>query len=67
MKTVAVIGYDFDCLPGHVSVPGKGTGKRLQAAVGAGVRAVLNDKRLHRKHVHNFKLSVVVLPAKNGE
>lgn len=61
MKTVHVIGYQFDCLPGHVSIAGRGQGSNIRAAVGAAVRNVLSDSKLRRKHLGGFKLSVVVI------
>ena len=61
MKTVSVIGHSFDCLPGHVTISGRGTGSNVRTAVCHAVRVMFGDKRLHRKHVGDLKLSVVVI------
>lgn len=66
MKTVQVIGHSFDCLPAHVQVVGRGTGSNLRIAVCDALRTMFADERLHRKHINDFKVSVVVLSDKKG-
>lgn len=61
MKIVQVIAHAFDCLPGHVMIEGRGSGSTVRTAVIDGLRVVFADKRLHRKRIESFNLSVVVL------
>lgn len=61
MKTVSIVGHAFDCLPGHVTIPARGVGSNLRVAVCDALRNMFDDKRLYRKHIGDFKLSVVVI------
>jgi hypothetical protein len=61
MKVVNIIGHEFDALPGHVTVNGRGSGSTLQSATCDALRELLKDQRLRRKHIGSFKLSVVVI------
>jgi hypothetical protein len=61
MKIVNIIGHEFDALPGHVTVSGRGSGSSLRSATCDALRELLKDPRLHRKHIGSFKLSVVVI------
>lgn len=61
MKTVNIIGHEFDALPGHVIVNGRGSGSTLRVAVREAISDMLADARLHRKHIGSFKVSVVVI------
>ena len=61
MKLVQVVGHKFDCLPGHVTIGGRGSGSSLRTAVCDAIRNMFADQRLNRKHINDFKLSVVVL------
>lgn len=61
IKTVHVLAHGFDCLPGHVTIGAYGSGSNLRAAVIHGVREALKDKRLSRKRIGEFKMSVVVI------
>ena len=67
MKTVSLIGHAFDCLPGHVTISARGTGSHVRTAVCDAVRTMFLDKRLHRKRVGDFKLSVVVISDQKAE
>ena len=61
MKQVHVTGYDFDSLPGHVRVYGRGKGSGLRVAVQRAVAdALVNSPVLRRKSIGSFKLAVVV-------
>jgi hypothetical protein len=62
MKTVQVLGHAFDCLPGHVTIAGKGSGTNVRAATKAAVDNMLSDERLNHKRIGNFKMTVVVQP-----
>jgi hypothetical protein len=57
-KTVEVIGYEFDSLPGHTRITGRGSGATVRVAL---QRAVGNlFSKLRGKHIDSFKLAVVV-------
>lgn len=60
-KSVQVIGHAFDCLPGHITIAGRGSGSSLRVAVREAISKMLADPRLRRKHVNDFKMSVVVI------
>ena len=65
MKTVAIIGHAFDCVPAHVTVNARGTGTTIPTAVARALREMLADKRLRRKHIGAFRITVVMTdPAK---
>jgi hypothetical protein len=64
MKTVSVVAHAFDCLPGHVTINGRGSGRTLHTAVCRAVASSLRDRRLRWKHVNDFKLQVVVIADK---
>lgn len=64
MKTVQIVGHAFDCLPGHITIAARGTGSNVRVAICDAVRDMFSDKRLHRKRVGDFKLSVVVIADK---
>lgn len=61
MKTVSAIGHAFDCLPGHVTVTARGTGSNVRVAICDAIRVMFTDKRLYRKRIGDFKLSIVVI------
>lgn len=60
-KTVEVIAYQFDSLPGHIRVAGRGSGATLRVALQRAVGNLFNQPALRRKRVDSFKLSVVVI------
>jgi hypothetical protein len=60
-KTVEVIAYQFDSLPGHIRVSGRGSGATLRVALQRAVGNLFNQPALRRKRVDSFKLSVVVI------
>lgn len=61
MKTVHVTGHSFDCMPAHVTVAGKGSGANVRVATQRAVGEMLCDQRLYKKHINDFKISVVVI------
>jgi len=61
MKTVHVIGYQFDALPAHIKIPARGTGYNLRVAVTRAVDNLLSDDKLKHKQIGDFKMSVVVI------
>lgn len=63
-KAVSIIGHKFDCLPGHVTISARGSGSNLRVAVQKAIKTLLWDKRLHRKHIGTFSVSVVVVSDK---
>lgn len=70
LKAVHVIGYNFDCLAGHVQIIGRGEASNLRAAVRRAVDAILRDPKLRHKQIGEFKLSVVTIagsPIQKGE
>lgn len=67
MKVVEIVGHEFDCLPGHVMIDGRGVGSSLRTAVCDAIRNMFSDRRLHHKRISEFKLSVIVLSDRKGE
>jgi len=61
VKLVNIIGHEFDALPGHVTVSGRGSGSSLRTATCDALRDLLKNTKLHRKNIGSFKLSVVVI------
>ena len=65
MKTVHIVGHEFDALPGHIQITGRGTGSNLRAASCNALRDMFKDSRLRHKRVGSFKLSAVVVAESN--
>ena len=63
-KTVQVLGHAFDCLPGHVTIAGRGEGHNVRVATTRAIDNMFDDQRLYRKQVGEFRLSVVVISEK---
>ncbi len=61
MKTVQVIGHAFDCLPGHVTIQGQGSGGNVRIATMRAVSVMFCDSKLRHKQISDFKISVVVI------
>lgn len=61
IKTVQVLGHEFDSLPAHVTIAGRGCGHNLRVATIRAVSQMLDDRRLRHKQTGTFKLSVVVI------
>jgi hypothetical protein len=61
MKTVHVVAYQFDSLPGHITVSARGTGADLRIATQRAMSSIFRDKRLRYKQIGTFKISVVVI------
>jgi hypothetical protein len=61
MKTVHVVAYQFDSLPGHITVSARGTGANLRIATQRAMSSIFRDKRLRYKQIGTFKISVVVI------
>jgi hypothetical protein len=62
MKTVHVVAYQFDSLPGHITVRARGTGANLRVATQRATNSIFRDKRLRYKQIGTFKISVVAIP-----
>jgi len=60
-KHVEVIGYEFDSLPAHVRITGRGSGATLRVALQRAIGSMFTKQNLRRKHIGGFKLSVVVI------
>jgi hypothetical protein len=60
-KTVEVLGYEFDSLPAHVRIAGRGSGATLCVAIKRAIGNLFSQHGLRRKHVDSFKLSVIVI------
>jgi len=60
-KSVQVIGHAFDCLPGHVTIAGRGSAYSVRVATIRAVAAMFADSRLFRKQIGDFKMSIVVI------
>jgi len=60
-KQVEVIGYEFDSLPAHVRITGRGSGATLRVALQRAVANMFTKQNLRRKHIDAFKLAVVVI------
>lgn len=61
MKTVQVVGHAFDCLPGHVTISGRGSGSSVRVAVKKAIERMFEDDRLYRKQIGDFKMTAVVI------
>lgn len=61
VKTVHVIGYQFDSLPGHVTIHARGQGGSLRVAVARAVTHLLRDPAARAKRIEAFKISVQVI------
>lgn len=71
-KTVHVLGYEFDSLPAHVKISGRGSGATLRVACQRAIADLFTQHQLRHKQTGAFKLSVVVIAetrdeAKHGE
>ena len=66
-KTVEGIAYQFDSLPGHIRVSGRGSGATLRVALQRAVGNLFNQPALLRKRLDSFKLSVVVITERPTE
>jgi hypothetical protein len=69
-KNVHVAGYEFDCLPAHIRLYGRGKGASLRVACQRAVADLLCCRELYRKHARSFKIAVIVghvpaVPASN--
>jgi hypothetical protein len=62
MKTVHVVAYQFDSLPGHITVSARGTGANLRVATQRAISSIFRDKRLRYKQIGTFTISVVAIP-----
>lgn len=60
-KTVHVLGYQFDSLPAHVKVSGRGSGATLRVACQRAIADLFTQHQLRHKQTGAFKLSVVVI------
>lgn len=60
-KTVHVVGYEFDSLPAHVKVSGRGSGATLRVACQRAIADLFTQHQLRHKQTGAFKLSVVVI------
>lgn len=60
-KTVHVLGYEFDSLPAHVKVSGRGSGATLRVACQRAIADLFTQHQLRHKQTGAFKLSVVVI------
>jgi hypothetical protein len=66
MKTVQIIGHQFDGAPSHLLVEGRGTGRSLKAATRDAVSKMFADPQLRWKHIDSFKMTAVVICDKKG-
>ena len=64
MKHVEVVGFQFDSLPGHVTLSGRGEGTTLRIAVMRAVADMLHSDRVKHKRVSSFKIGVAVTEGK---
>lgn len=60
-KTVQVLGYEFDSLPAHVRLTGRGSGANLRVACQRAIADLFTQHQLRHKQTGSFKLSVVVI------
>lgn len=59
-KIVTVSAYEFDVLPAHIQIRGRGTGASLRVGLQRAVADVLRNHVVHKRHIRSFKMSVVV-------
>jgi len=62
MKNVTVIGHTFGCLPGHVTIPARGSGGTTRVATIRAVSNLMDAEKLRGKRIREFKITVVVEP-----
>lgn len=60
-KTVTLVAYDFNCLPGHVRIEGRGTGSSLRIAAVRAMDAIFSDERVKRRQVGDFRINGVAI------
>jgi hypothetical protein len=65
VKHVEVVGFQFNNLPGHVTLTGRGEGSTLRIAVMRRVADMLHSDRIKHKRVGSFKMTVAV--TENGK
>jgi ActR/RegA family two-component response regulator len=61
MKTVRLTAYEFDSLPAHIEIVGRGSGRSVRIALRDAVTDVFCHERLRWQHIHSFKMSAVVV------
>lgn len=66
-KTVHVLGYEFDSLPAHVKVSGRGSGANLRVACQRAIADLFTQHQLRHKQTRAFKISVVVIAERSIE
>jgi hypothetical protein len=59
-RTVTVVGYEFDCVPGHARISAEAQAGSVATATRRAVGKMLRDRQLKWKHVRAFKVQVVV-------
>ena len=67
MKRVRVEGYNFDSLPGHVTISGSGVGSNLKIAAKKAIESMLKAVQLRGRHTHSFQCRVSVSEVKGEE
>lgn len=60
-KTVQILAHEFDSLPAHVTVSGRGSGANLRVACQRAIADVFKQASLRHKQTGMFKCSFVVI------
>jgi len=60
MKIVSATAHQFNSLPGHITIAGRGTGTSVAIAAGRALDAIFGDARLYHKRIETFKVTFAV-------
>lgn len=60
-KTVQILAHEFDSLPAHVTVSGRGSGANLRVACQRAIADIFKQASLRHKQTGMFKCSFVVI------
>jgi hypothetical protein len=60
VKEITLLAHGFDCLPGHVTLTGRGRGSSLRVAAMRAMENLFKSPELKRKRLTDCKLSLVV-------
>jgi hypothetical protein len=59
-KIVTVVGHQFNCLPAHVQITGKGTGSSIRVAAMRAIESMICDRQLRHLSIGSFKMTASV-------
>jgi len=59
-KSVHLVAYQFDSLPGHVRVTACGAGSTIRIAIQRAVGRLFSQSQLRHKRIGSFKLAISI-------